>query len=71
MALIIDNSLKSDASIKESIKGLIGETFSLGTTIMSGTKIATTSIVASLLEDNGMNVHYNPESGVLAQRAKQ
>lgn len=71
MALIIDNNLKSDVSIKGSIKALIGETLSLSTTLASGTKIATTSVVASLLEDNGLDVKYNPTNGMMAQVAKQ
>lgn len=70
MALIIDHNLKSNASIKESVKALIGETLSLTTTVASATKIATTAMVTGLLEDNNMDVRYNPESGVLAQTAK-
>ena len=71
MSLIIDNGLKSQVSIKGSVKALIGESLSLTTTLASATKIVTVSAVAGLLEDSGMDVIYNPETGMMAQTAKQ
>ena len=63
--LIIDNDFKSEVSIKGSLKTLIAETIGMGAVIASVGKVATVGIAASLLEDAGKDVKYNPVTSAI------
>ena len=63
--LIIDNDFKSEVSIKGSLKTLIAETIGTGAVLASVGKVATVGIAASLLEDSGKDVIYNPKDSAI------
>ena len=60
--LIIDYDFKSEVSIKDSLKTLVGETIGMGAVIASVGKIATVGIATSLIEDKNKDVVYNPRA---------